>query len=171
MTEVSCNVFSMYTLGKLGNPSRLASQKNYAKARESIIDSKPKISYLQDPDVFNRLVPFWQLHLFFTKHGNPDFYADVMEEMRKRPEAGRGNDSILNQFQFIRICCDVGKVDLTDFFEQWGFFRTGEIKLKDYRNYRFVVTPEIVPSHHGLDILPGAQGSVGLAAARRSRGR
>ena len=144
MTEVSCNIFSMYTRGKMGNKSRLASQDNYTKARKSIIQSKPKISYLQDQDVFNRLVPFWQLHLFFTKHGHPDFYADVMEEMRKQPDAGRGNDSIRNQFQFIRICCDVGKVDLTDFFEQWGFFRVGEIKLKDYRNYRFVVTPEMV---------------------------
>ncbi len=144
MTEVSCNIFSMYTRGKMGNKSRLASQDNYTKARKSIIQSKPKISYLQDPDVFNRLVPFWQLHLFFTKQGHPDFYADVMEEMRKQPDAGRGNDSIRNQFQFIRICCDVGKVDLTEFFEQWGFFRVGEIKLKDYRNYRFVVTPEMV---------------------------
>ncbi len=67
-----------------------------------------------------------------------------MEEMRKQPDAGRGNDSIRNQFQFVRICCDVGKVDLTEFFEQWGFFRAGEIKLKDYRNYHFVVTPEMV---------------------------
>ncbi|MAF21673.1 MAG: peptidase M60 [Roseibacillus sp.] len=144
MTEVSCNIFSMYTRGKMGNPSRLASQDNYTKARKSIIQSEPKISYLQDPDVFNRLVPFWQLHLFFTKHGHPDFYADVMEEMRNQPDAGRGNDSIRNQFQFVRICCDVGKVDLTEFFEHWGFFRTGEIKVKDYRNYHFVVTPEMV---------------------------
>ena len=144
MTEVSCNIFSMYTRGRMGNPSRLSAQKNYAKARKSIINSNPRISYLQDPDVFNRLVPFWQLHLFFAKHGQPDFYADVMEEMRSRPDAGRGNDSILNQFQFIRICCDVGKLDLTDFFEKWGFFRVGEIKLKDYRDYRFLVTPEMV---------------------------
>ena len=67
-----------------------------------------------------------------------------MEEMRNRPDAGRGNDSIRNQFQFIRICCDVGQVDLTDFFEKWGFFRVGEIKLKDYRNYHFVVTAGMV---------------------------
>ncbi|MAN35996.1 MAG: peptidase M60, partial [Opitutae bacterium] len=59
-------------------------------------------------------------------------------------DAGRGNDSIRNQFQFIRICCDVGETDLTDFFEKWGFFYVGEIKLKDYRNYHFVVTEEMV---------------------------
>ena len=144
LTEVSCNIFSMYTRGKMGNESRLASQKNYAKARRKIVDSDPRISYLQDPDVFNRLVPFWQLHLYFQKNGKPDFYADVMEEMRNRPDAGRGNDSIRNQFQFIRICCDVGETDLTDFFEKWGFFYVGEIKLKDYRNYHFVVTEEMV---------------------------
>jgi len=144
LTEVSCNIFSMYTRGKMGNESRLAGQKNYAKARRKIIESNPRISYLQDPDVFNRLVPFWQLHLYFLRNGKTDFYPDVMEEMRNRPDAGRGNDSIRNQFQFIRICCDVGQVDLTDFFDKWGFFRVGEIKLKDYRNYHFVVTEEMV---------------------------
>ncbi len=144
LTEVSCNIFSMYTRGKMGNKSRLAGQKNYAKARQRILDSNPRISYLQDPDVFNRLVPFWQLHLYFLRNGKPDFYPDVMEEMRNRPDAGRGNDSIRNQFQFIRICCDVGQVDLTDFFDKWGFFYVGQIKLKDYRNYHFVVTEEMV---------------------------
>ena len=142
MTEVSCNIFSMYTGGKMGNPSRLAAQKNYARAREKIVEGG--ISYLQDADVFNRLVPFWQLHLYFTRNGVPDFYPDVMEEMRKVPDAGRGNESIRNQFQFARICCDVGKTDLTDFFEKWGFFHVGEIKLHDYRDYHFLVTAEMV---------------------------
>ena len=45
---------------------------------------------------------------------------------------------------FARICCDVGKTDLTDFFEKWGFFHVGEIKLHDYRDYHFVVTSEMV---------------------------
>jgi 4-hydroxyphenylpyruvate dioxygenase-like putative hemolysin len=67
-----------------------------------------------------------------------------MEEMRRRPHAGTGNDSILNHFQFIEICCDVTKTDLTDFFEQWGFFYVGEIEVMDYQRYQFNVTQEIV---------------------------
>ncbi|MFW6172115.1 MAG: M60 family metallopeptidase, partial [Planctomycetota bacterium] len=109
-----------------------------------IIEARPKKSYLQWPNVFDRLVPFWQLHLYFSRHGRSDFYADVMEEMRRRPDAGRGNDSIRNQFQFMKICCDVAQLDLTDFFEKWGFFHVGDITVKDYRDYHFKVTRQMV---------------------------
>lgn len=144
MTEVSCNIFSMYTVTGMGNKSRLAAQNNYAKARKEIIEAEPKISYLASGDVFNRLVPFWQLHLYFSRSGKPDFYADVMEEMRRRDHAGAGNDSIRNQFEFIKICCDVSELDLTDFFEKWGFFWVGELTVKDYRTYNYTITQEMV---------------------------
>jgi hypothetical protein len=144
MTEVSNNIFTIYTTTRMGNPSRLKRQKNYAKARKNIIEAEPRKSYLADRDVFNRLVPFWQLHLYFERNGKPDFYADVMEAMRRRPDAGRGNDSIKNQFEFVRICCDVAKLDLTDFFEKWGFFWVGELEVRDYRTYRFTITQKMV---------------------------
>ena len=35
MTEVSCNIFSMYTVTGMGNQSRLKAQKNYASARKN----------------------------------------------------------------------------------------------------------------------------------------
>jgi thiol-disulfide isomerase/thioredoxin len=144
MTEVSCNIFSMYTVTGMGNKSRLAAQKNYASARKNIIEATPKISFLHCKNVFDRLVPFWQLHLYFSRNGRPDFYADVMEAMRNRPDAGRGNDSILNQFEFVTICCDVAKLDLTDFFEAWGFFYVGEIAVKDYGSYEYTITQQMV---------------------------
>ncbi len=144
MTEVSCNIFSMYTVTRMGNRSRLKAQRNYASARRKIIEADPKISYLAVSDVFDRLVPFWQLHLYFERHGKPDFYADVMEEMRRRPHAGKGNDSIRNQFQFVKICCDVAKLDLTEFFEKWGFFWVGKLTVKDYRTYRYEITQQMV---------------------------
>lgn len=144
MTEVSCNIFSMYTVTRMGNKSRLSEQKNYDSARKNIIVADPRISFLECPDVFDRLVPFWQLHLYFAQNGKPDFYADVMEEMRNRLPAGRGNDSIQNQFEFVKICCDVGKLDLTDFFEQWGFFRAGEFSVNDYGDFTFKVTKQMV---------------------------
>lgn len=144
MGEVSNNIFSMYTTTAMGNSSRLKNQKNYASARKNIIDADPKISYLAAKDVFDRLVPFWQLHLYFSRNGRPDFYADVMEEMRRREDAGKGNDSIRNQFEFIKICCDVGKTDLTEFFDQWGFFWVGELEIGDYGKYRFTITQQMV---------------------------
>ena len=142
LTEVSNNIFTLYTSTQMGNVSRIKRQNNYAKARKTIIDRK--VSFLSDGDVFNRLVPFWQLHLYFTRKGKPDFYADVMEEMRRRPDAGRGNDSIRNQFEFVKICCDVAKLDLTDFFDTWGFFWVGEIEVNDYRKYEYKITQRMV---------------------------
>jgi len=144
MTEVSNNILTQYTCIKMGNTSRLKRQRNYAKARKGIIEARPRKSYLAVRDVFNRLVPFWQLQLYFSRNGKPDFYADVMEKMRQTPDAGRGNDSIKNQFEFVKICCDVGKLDLTDFFDKWGFFWVGDLKLKDYRNYNFKITKKMV---------------------------
>jgi hypothetical protein len=142
--EVSNNIFSMYTVCAMGNPSRLKAQKNYASARKNIIAADPKKSYLDCKDVFDRLVPFWQLHLYFARNGRPDFYADVMEEMRRRPDAGKGNDAIRNQFEFVKICCDVGQLDLSDFFEQWGFFWVGELSVGDYGKYHYKITQQMV---------------------------
>lgn len=144
MTEVSNNIFSMYTVGSLGNPSRLKAQKNYASARKNIIEANPKRSFLDGTDVFDRLVPFWQLQLYCSRNGRPDFYADVMEQMRLRPDAGSGNDSIRNQFEFVKICCDVAELDLTDFFEKWGFFWVGELAVGDYGNFQYQITAEMV---------------------------
>ena len=144
MTEVSNNLFSLYNAAELGNPSRLKAQNNYVTARRSIIESEPKISFLQDPDVFNRLVPFWQLHLYFTQQGYADFYPDLMEELRNRPNAGYRNNSIKNMLEFVKIACYIGNTDLTDFFEQWGFFYTGTIELEDYAKYKFTITEQEV---------------------------
>ena len=144
MTEVSNNIFSLYTGGKMGNESRLKAQKNYASARRNIIEANPRKSFLAVPDVFDRLVPFWQLHLYFSQNGRPDFYADVMEEMRKRPDAGTGDESIKNQLEFVKICCDVAKLDLTDFFDKWGFFWVGQIAVDDYGKYHFTITQQMV---------------------------
>lgn len=144
LTEVSNNIYTMYTTTTLGNKSRLQEGGSYASARKSIIESSPKISYLQDPDVFNRLVPFWQLHLYFSNNGKPDFYADLMEELRNRPNAGVGNEAINNQFEFIKLCCDIGETDLTDFFDQWGFFYTGKIDGNDYGKYSYHISSKYV---------------------------
>ncbi len=144
LTEVSNNLFSLYTVGQMGNPSRIKAQKNYASARKNIIEAEPKKSFLDHKDVFDRLVPFWQLHLYFSRNGRPDFYADVMEQMRGRPDAGIRDDSIRNQFEFVKICCDVAQLDLTEFFEKWGFFWVGELTVNDYRKYHYTITPQMV---------------------------
>ena len=36
------------------------------------------------------------------------------------------------------------KTDLTDFFDQWGFFVVGKMSINDYDHYEFNVTQQMV---------------------------
>lgn len=156
MTEVSNNLFTLYCCTAFGNKSRLAEQNTYAKAREVILDKG--ISYMGssgqmgegasqyggggNTDVFQRLVPFWQLHLYFTEQGYPDFYADLMIAMRNQKPLGEGHKSkdYLNMLEFCRLASQVSKTDLTEFFERWGFFYVGAIHVQDYGSYTYQVS-------------------------------
>ena len=155
--EVSNNIYSLYVTTSFGNKSRLSEQKNYKTARESIY-GKGK-SYLQDPDVFNRLVPFWQLQLYFAGKGNnPNFYPDLFERFREqaakdanqRKKGRRGNymergqNPAVYQLNFVKTVCEIGKVDLTDFFDNYGFFYVGQLEYDDYGNFKYEMTQTMV---------------------------
>lgn len=155
--EVSNNLFSLYVTKSFGNKSRIMEQNNYASARTDIIDRR--ISYLQDEDVFNRLVPFWQLHLYFTGVGeNPDFYPDLFERFREQNMAqqnasqnrrgrgwgDRGSNPAEHQLHFVKTVCEVSQTDLTAFFDQYGFFYVGEFEFQDYGSYTYKMTQEMV---------------------------
>lgn len=153
--EVSNNIFSLYVTTSFGNPSRIQEQNNYKKARESIIEGG--INYLQDEDVFNRLVPFWQLHLYFSRiEEYEDFYGDLFEAFRQQdkearkdrnpwnPMGGRGRNPAEYQLNFVKTAIEVGQVDLTEFFDDYGFFYVGEFDFEDYGNYSYKMTEEMV---------------------------
>ncbi len=149
--EVSNNLFSLYNTTSFGNRSRISEQNNYESARKEIIEKR--ISYLQDKDVFNRLVPFWQLQLYFSGvGGNPDFYPDLFEAFRKQGNktnegrggwGSRGTNPAEYQLNFVKTACEVSKTDLTEFFDQYGFFYVGEFAFEDYGNYQYKMTKEM----------------------------
>lgn len=156
MTEVSNNILTMFCSITLGNKSRLSLENRYKQSRETILDKG--ISYMDFPgivlnntsqyggtdntDVFQRLVPFWQLYLYFKEQGYPDFYPDLMIAMRKQTllEGGDKNKDYLYMLEFCRLACEVSKTDLTDFFQRWGFFYVGEMDIMDYNNYLYQVS-------------------------------
>lgn len=144
MTEVSNNLFSMYGTESLGAPSRLSDRKIYEVAFTKVLDAPEKTFILSVGDPFHKLVPFWQLQVHFAGKGYKDFYADLMEYMRTHPHKGTGDASIHNMYEFVKVCCDLTKTDLTGFFDTWGFFETGTFKIGDYANYTFEVTPTMV---------------------------
>jgi len=147
MGEVSNNVFTMYVTLSFGNKSNLADRQYYTKAKENIRDKK--ISYLQDEDNFTRLVPFWQLHLYFEgQETGVDFYPDLFEKLRQQSTAqtipNTERNPAVYQLNFVKTACEVGGVDLSDFFEQYGFFVLGDFQVKDYSSAQYVMTAQMV---------------------------
>lgn len=131
MGEVSNNIFTMMThKNAMGNTSRLLADGIYPKARTEVIDAK--VSYLSNANFLVRLVPFWQLQLYFERNGKPEFYTDIMIELRKTPSLGSGQNSYKDMLYFTKLCCEVGKIDLTEFFEKWGFYTTVPYYVEDY---------------------------------------
>lgn len=141
--ETSNNIVSMYVTRSFGVKSRLTPY--YQPARDSIIGRN--ISYLQDKDVFRRLVPFWQLQLYFAseKGGYKDFYPDLYESLRQtediEPAWKEGIHNLTEyQLNFVKKACQVSKTDLTDFFEKWGFFYVGSFDIDDYGAFTYTLT-------------------------------
>lgn len=141
--ETSNNIVSMYVTRSFGVKSRLTPY--YQPARDSIIGRK--CSYLQDKDVFRRLVPFWQLQLYFAseKGGYKDFYPDLYESLRHTDDLDPAwKEGIHNlteyQLNFVKKACQVSKTDLTGFFEKWGFFYVGKFDIDDYGAYTYIMT-------------------------------
>ena len=129
MGEVSNNVYSMHVQYSFGNKSRLAYERlgrndgnytnRYEKGFTEILAAQAL--HATYSDVFCKLIPFWQLELYYSHvKGNKEFYADVHEQIRLLPNPATDSEAVLT---FIKICCDIAKEDLTDFFKAWGLLR------------------------------------------------
>ena len=90
-------------------------------------------------DVFDKLVPFWQLELYMEYVlGKPDFYKDVYEYVRTNPNLLTDGE---RQVEFAYNCSKAAGLDLTDFFIKWGFLKAGSYEFNDsYGDGKVVVT-------------------------------
>lgn len=90
------------------------------------------------PDVFCRLVTFWQLQLYFAQvKGQTDFYKDLYELIRTEKDLnGLGED----QLEFTVRASKIAKTDLTDFFDKWGYFLPIDRDIDDYGVKRVTIT-------------------------------
>ena len=165
-TEVTNNIMSLYIQTGYGNTSRIQAEDPGAEDGFLNIYDRAYSYFLvpdygRDPDffyylqpvpylgrkneiysaVFEMLVPFWQLYLYFTLvKGNPDFYPDLYEEVRNCYEEDlRRNDGQV-QADFARKASKAGGMDLTGFFEKWGFFREMNRPVNDYSDKQVVLT-------------------------------
>lgn len=131
LVEVTNNIMAEYIQTTIfGNNSRLQVESNgnpnrYAKAWNNIMI--PGLAHNLYSDVFCKLVPFWQLELYFGKvlgqtplqqEDYGGFYPRVYEYVREHDDlSGIGK----NQLEFVYNASVAGETNLIDFFEKWGF--------------------------------------------------
>lgn len=141
MTEVTNNIFSLAVQTALGNRSRLLTQSpTYEEAKRTIIDGGLAHNAVSDP--FCKLVPFWQLKLYLVDAcGQTDFYRDLFEQIRVRPNPNLYGAAQLN---FVKLACEVSGLDLTDFFTVWGFLTPIDEYITDYSEQKYVVSQAMI---------------------------
>jgi hypothetical protein len=146
LTEVTTNIYSLYVQTTWGNAARIDEEvvapynNRYENALTEIVAAK--ISHAEHGDVFCKLVPFWQLQLYFSEVlGKKDFYKDVHEIIRTTENAATNGES---QVEFAKICSDAAETDLTAFFIDWGFLKVVDKELNDYGAGTITVTQTMV---------------------------
>lgn len=147
MGEVGNNMFSMYVKTQLYGfqNSNMLVEGYYDKARKLIIDAN--IAHA-DKSIhskhFERLVPFWQLQLYFSEvKGYKDFYKDLYEHFRANPDVGTTfQSSGPLQLDFVRNTCNLSKTNMLDFFKAWGFLTPIDVVVNDYGNRVLKITQQ-----------------------------
>lgn len=97
-------------------------------------------------DHFVKLVPFWQLQLYYKLAGEgnswyqPDFYADIFIKAINRDDTPA--NSAEAQLNFIRQACEVTKTDLTDFFTYSGMLLPINKWVDDYTCAQMTITEQ-----------------------------
>lgn len=146
-TEVSNNLFSNAHLHRYGKTTTRGTGVAYC-ANEFIA----KTPYPLMGDVFGKSRMYFQLYLYFHAAGkDKTFYPRLFEALRKdRLEEGERDRNWVaqtmakdNQLKFAEKCCEVAQMDLSEFFEAWGFFvPMTDAWVGDYTNYNVNLTKE-----------------------------
>lgn len=144
--EVTNNICAMHVQRLYNIAPRLATTapskgdyNNYYEHAMTLAFSKNEFFHANFGDVFDKLVPFWQLELYMDLVlGKEDFYKDVYEYIRVNPDLATDGE---RQIEFASICSKVSGLNLTDFFVKWGFLKAGSFKGSDtYNNGEVTVT-------------------------------
>lgn len=123
-TESSNNLFSNYVLYKLGKYCSRGSEISVLSesywGKKSWVMLGDNTSYQnEDPEIHTRM--FWQLWNHFHRLGNmPDFYPKLFNELRINPL--KTDKPGTAQMQFAEAVAKVANMDMTEFFDKWGFF-------------------------------------------------
>ncbi|WP_286833187.1 MULTISPECIES: M60 family metallopeptidase [unclassified Proteiniphilum] len=87
----------------------------------------------------------WQLYCYFHWLENDvQFFPKLFSISRESGRRPIANNPGWSQLNYVRNACDAAKLDLTDFFGFWGFFRPVDIIINQYYEAHLKVTQEMV---------------------------
>lgn len=142
LTEVTNNILSRhiqysYLTKDIYRPDR------YRTALNDVLVHKRPFINVGNGDVFCRLVPFWSLELYMNYVlGKEDFYKDIYEAVRIETNKNSAAQSGEIQLDFAYKACVSSGLDLTDYFEKWGWFRSVNVEVSDYGDAQYIVTDD-----------------------------
>ena len=142
--EITNNLCALYNQEQIwGRAIRI--DEEYPQAVQMFVKDKKVWSERKNPkdiydNVFLKLVPMWQLKLYFVDIlGQKDFYKDIYEHCRTKDYTefmnSKENFDGLLQLDFMRQACIVGKRNMLDFFEEWGMLRPTNFSSRDYYGF------------------------------------
>lgn len=140
-TEASNNLFSNVQVHRAGKSTTRG--VGVADCRN---DFKNKVAFPVRGNVIGKSRMFFQLYLYFHAAGkDTTFYPRLFEALRQdrlKKVNGGTTYALDDQLKFAAKCCEVAQMDLSEFFDAWGFFEPMErANVGDYGNY-FVTLPE-----------------------------
>ncbi len=128
MTEVSNNVFSNAAIDWQGRfTSRVLSLQTTFDVWQQGLSWLERLNNKEnDYHLWETLHLYVQLYQYFHQAGkDTDFFPNLFRAFRKSPmtlQAGTPIPATDDYLKFYQTCCDVSGLDLTEFFEVYGFF-------------------------------------------------
>mgnify|MGYP001482689980 CR=1 FL=1 len=166
----------MFVPGMFFEDMGITYRNRYSKAWSGIIATGSPHADFQNlgknnaNDVFCKLVPFWQLELYFGKvlgrtplqqADKGGFYPEVYEYARNKDYTGMTHGEI--QLDFVYACSKISGMNLLDFFTKWGFLTPVDKELDDYGKKQLTVTQDMIDAlKQKVNALGGTRPDVAL---------
>ncbi len=144
-TESSNNLFANYVTYKLGKfASRGSGLTEMNRLR--LAHDTPYVLFeaqYQGENTEMHIRMNWQLFTYFHRIGiKPDFFPRLFSLMREH--GCEWTEPGCSQMNYVKYACQAAGLDLTGFFEFWGFFRPVNQVVEQYGQWNFVLTQEMI---------------------------
>ena len=140
-TESSNNLFANMNVHLVGKSTTRGD--GVAFNAGEFLKRAPFPTRTSNPIAVSRL--YFQLYLYFhVAKKDITFYPRLFEALRKdRITKGYITYGKDDQLKFAEKCCEIAQMDLSEFFEAWGFFEPMEsLNIGDYGTYLVTLTKE-----------------------------